>query len=88
MGKDNMTYLRITSNTEVSKPIFLLVYTLSLIKRMHCCFILIPLLCYHDHPNGNPHSAHTSQSDEFLLTTYLIQSSQHVDSVWSFPVVQ
>ena len=81
-----ITYLIIIHSTEVSRPIFLTA-TLSLINRMHFCFISLPLLHYHDHPSGNPHSADTYHSVEFLLVMFLIQSSQHVDSVWSFLVV-
>ena len=59
MNTNSITYLSIIHSTEVSKPIFLLTATLSLINRMHHCFISSPLLHYHDHPIGNPHSVHT-----------------------------
>ena len=36
------------------------------VMRMHCCFISLPLLWYHDYTNGNPYSAHTDCSLEFL----------------------
>ena len=44
--------------------------------RMHGCFISLPLPHYHDSSNGNPHSAHTDCSVEFLIPV-----SQHVNSV-------
>ena len=87
MSTNSITYLIIIHSTEVSKPIFLLPATLSLINRMHCCFISPCLLHYHDHPIGYPLSAHTYCSVEFHLIPLFIQSSQHEVSVCSFLVV-
>ena len=49
------------------------------IMGMHCCFVSLPLLCYHEFLNGNPHSAYTDCSVEFLISV-----SYHVNSVPSF----
>ena len=65
MSTCSITYLSITHSTEVSKPIFPLTATITLVNRT--CFISLPLLHYHDHPTGSPHSAHTYCSVEFLF---------------------
>ena len=49
---------------------------LLLVKGMHCCFVSLPLLHYHELSNGNPHSAYTDHSVEFLIPV-----PWHVNSV-------
>ena len=40
------------------------------VMKMHCCFVSLPLPHYHDSSNGNPHSAHTDCSVEFLIPVF------------------